>query len=317
MSEEIRAPIPSRELDRLTLRIVEDDLRRIAGLDLSRVPHLRQRWTQAWEFVAAEWRRLDAGTGAAVPSDPVRHRPPDAAPTPADGWWRPDTAGHQGSESLVGWLIREGRQLLGDLLAEPETAPAPAPPGARHGPLGPDRRPEPWAPTGPVPAGTSYGVAHGVSPFDGAPMSELEEGLLRSQVSRRVDLLLERSPALRELYEQVDLLTVSDFYKGRTGRYEMRPVGADRGPTRPTVADVAAFASPGGAEPTPATGRRPASSTADVAAARLPAVASLAVPPTARTEAGRGSPVSRRANPATTSRHGPAGGSGVRPGGPR
>jgi len=72
--------------------------------------------------------------------------------------------------------------------------------------------------------------------------------MLRSQLTEAVDSMLKESPALRELYDRVDLPTVSQFLKGRADGVEAAPepaeTGLDRTPAEPTVADMATLTSP-------------------------------------------------------------------------
>ncbi|MEU5903078.1 hypothetical protein [Micromonospora sp. NPDC047527] len=290
MPEQTRAPNP--HVERLALKIVENDLRRIAQAAHNRSPDLANKWNDARKFVDGKQRDLDR-KGPPPPGETRRRdRDPGQDLDPAEAQWQPETVVHQSSESTFGRLVRELLQMLDGSSTQP-TATYPASQGPPHA------TPGPWpAPPPPV---TPYRLPLHDLPMDVRPMSEIDEAVLRSHLTDAVDSMLKDSPALKELYDQVGLPTVSHFLKGRADGPEPTPDGAearlDGAETRldrePTAADVAALTSPGGDRP-PSSRRGSETSIANVAALRsTPAVSPNTTPV---------SPVSRRPSTVVPSR---------------
>ncbi|WP_157552609.1 hypothetical protein [Micromonospora sp. NRRL B-16802] len=249
MPEQKRATNP--HVERLALKIVEQDLNRIAREAHARSPHLAHKWSDARIFVDDKQRKLDRG--GPLPPGGGRRRDREPAPDddldPSQAQWQPEPAHHQGVESSFGRLVRELWQLIDGSSAD-RTATQPAwqgPPQATPGAWQAAQGPWQAAPA-PVPTATPYGLPLHDSPIGGQLTSELDEAVLRSQLTEAVDSMLKESPALRELYDRVDLPTVSQLLKGRADGVEATPeraeTGLDRTPAEPTVADMAALTSP-------------------------------------------------------------------------
>ncbi|MFD6566796.1 hypothetical protein [Micromonospora profundi] len=255
MPEQKRATNP--HVERLALKIVENDLNRIAREAHARSPHLAHKWSDARKFVDDKQRKLDRG--GPLPPGGGRRREREPAPDddldPSQAQWQPEPAHHQGVESSFGRLVRELWQLI-DGSSVDRTATQPTwqgPPQATSGPWqatpGPWQAPGSWqAAQAPASSDTPYGLPLHNSPIGGQLTSELDEAVLRSQLTEAVDSMLKENPALRELYDRVDLPTVSRFLKGRADGVETAPeraeTGLDRTPAEPTVADMAALTSP-------------------------------------------------------------------------
>ncbi|MGC4861739.1 hypothetical protein [Micromonospora sp. DT41] len=298
MPEQKRATNP--HVERLALKIVEDDLRLIGGIASTRSPELANKWSDASTFVDRKQRELDRGGPPPPGGMRRRDRDPDQDLDPTEVQWQPEPVVRQDWDAIIGRLIQELRHMLdGTSDATAAYPTSQGPPHATRGPWPTGSGPwpagsEPW-PAGqpPVPSGTPFGLPLHDLPLGSRPTSEFDEAVLRSQLTDAVESMLKENHALSELYKQVDLPTVSHFLKGRGVEPEGAEARLDRAPAEPTIANMAALVSPDGGR-TLSSQREPETPMARAAAVR----SSPELTPSTRPV----SPVSRRRSSSVASR---------------
>ncbi|MEU4569458.1 hypothetical protein [Micromonospora sp. NPDC023956] len=243
-------PAPDRDLDRVVFAILRQDLDRLdARLDRTDPEMMRGEREAARGLVESAQRAVD---------------PPAVHPVPGPGWGpAPGTAGPVGpgkpadrpaglTDAIVR-LVRSVNRIVDELLDGPPEAPARPGVGGGRGPL-PPLPAERGAAVGPPPgARPGGGVAGplGPGPPPGLPHEwrvpaafEAAHARYLSRIGERLDQVIQGNPALRDLWQNGGLPTVSGHY--------LHPPTVGGAPTTPppartpdrSVADVAALASP-------------------------------------------------------------------------
>ncbi|GGM14770.1 hypothetical protein [Micromonospora yangpuensis] len=220
-------PTPNfeRELERLALWIVRDDLdrlRRSGSPLLDDRSGLRSQFREAEEFVEAR-SRLVGGE----PDAPGERRPgaaPDPAGAAASGTAQSAATGTGAAapaarkentltDYLTDWLAKRLAAALAVILAAIDRGRGRAPSGPNPGPPQ-EPTPVPQAESRLLPPDQPYGLPPGVSPISGGPMSAEDDMRLRSEVGRYISQFLTENKALAEIHANGGLARVSRFYNG-------------------------------------------------------------------------------------------------------